>query len=415
MTDMDAPLTDTLLTDYERTMMRTFGRPLAVLESGHGCWVTDVDGREYLDFLGGIAVNALGHAHPVFVDAVAKQAAKLAHVSNYFATRPQLELAARLERLTGGDRVFFANSGTEANEAAVKLARRTGRPRILALERSFHGRSVGALSITEKLAFREPFAPLLPGVEFIAPTLPALEAAFAAGAEDISALFVEPIQGEAGVFPLPADYLRRARELTSAAGALLVVDEIQTGVGRTGEWFAYQHEGIVPDVVTLAKGLGGGFPIGAVVTFGAASDLLQPGMHGSTFGGNPLAAAAANAVLGEIERAGLVAHAASMGESISASLRGLGSPLVTEVRGRGLLLGVQLAAPVAKQVVAAAQQHGLIVNAANEGTIRLAPPLVVEPSEITAFSIRFEAALADVLRNAGAPTASAPEPTGAAR
>lgn len=408
---------DALLSDYEHTMMRTFGRPLAVLESGRGCWVTDVDGREYLDFLAGIAVNALGHAHPVFVDAVASQAAKLAHVSNYFASRPQLELAARLERLSGGDRVFFANSGTEANEAAVKIARRTGKPRILALERSFHGRSVGALSITEKLAFRAPFAPLLSGVEFIAPTIEALEAAFAGGPDDVSALVIEPIQGEAGVFPLPDGYLRRARELTSAVGALLVVDEIQTGVGRTGVWFAYQREGIVPDVVTLAKGLGGGFPIGAVITFGAASDLLQPGMHGSTFGGNPLAAAAANAVLGEIERAGLVEAAAQHGEAIRAGVLGLGSPLVTGVRGRGLLLGVQLSAPLAKQLVAAAQRHGLIVNAPNDDSIRLAPPLIVGDAEITEFLARFGAALAEVHAELSATAAASaePQPSGAAR
>jgi len=382
---------------YAHVMMRTFGAPLAVLARGEGARVWDVEGREYLDFLAGIAVNALGHAHPAFVDAVSRQAATLAHVSNYFATEPQLELAERLVRLSGGDRVFFANSGTEAIEAAVKLARRTGRTRILALENSFHGRSIGALSLTGKPALREPFEPLMPGVEHLPSTIEALEAALAAG--DVAALVVEPIKGEAGVVELPAGYLAAARELTTRHGALLILDEIQTGVARTGDWFAFQHEGelppgTTPDAMALAKGLGGGFPIGALVTFGAASELFQPGQHGSTFGGNPLAAAAANAVLGEIERADLVGNARRRGAELRARVEAIGSPLVTDIQGRGLLLGVGLAEPVAGEVARRALERGLIVNAASERRIRLAPPLIIGDAELDEFARIFADALA---------------------
>lgn len=333
--------------DYDRDLMRTFGAPFAELVRGEGCHVWDAEGRRHLDFLAGIAVNALGHAHPVLVEAISRQAATLVHVSNFFATPPQLEAAARLLRLAGageGGRVFFANSGTEAIEAAVKLARRTGRPRILAHANSFHGRTLGALALTGKAALREPFEPLIPGVTHLDDTVEALEAAIG---PDVAALVVEPIKGEAGVVPLPDGYLRAARELTARHGALLIVDEIQTGGGRTGAWFGFQHEGIVPDAITLAKGIGGGVPVGALVTFGAASDLLERGQHGSTFGGNPLATAAVNAVLGEIERADLVGNAARRGEQLRDAIDGIRSPLVTGVRGRGLLLGVALAAPVA--------------------------------------------------------------------
>lgn len=378
-------------TRYGAVMMRTFGTPLATLSHGEGARVWDTEGRAYLDFLAGIAVNALGHAHPVFVDAVAGQAAKLAHVSNYFASEPQLALAERLVRLVGGDRVFFTNSGTESIEAAIKVARLTGRTRILSLEGSFHGRSLGALSITGKPALQEPFRPLLPGAEQLPVSLDALEAALAPG--DVAALVVEPIQGEAGVVPLPEGYLAGARRLTAARGALLVVDEIQTGAGRTGDWFAYQAEGVVPDAVALAKGIGGGFPIGALVTFGAASDLLQAGHHGTTFGGNPLATATADAVLAEIERAGLVARARTLGNELRAGILGLGSPLVTSVDGRGLLLGVALARPVAAAVARAALDRGLIVNAASPSRIRLAPPLIIGDAEIAEFLSLFADAL----------------------
>jgi acetylornithine aminotransferase len=376
---------------FSRVMMRSAPAPLAVLARGEGARVWDVEGTEYLDFLAGIAVNSLGHAHPVFVEAVSRQAATLAHVSNYFATGPQLELAERLVRLTGGDRVFLCNSGAEAIEAAVKLAKLTGKPRILALENSFHGRTIGSLSLTGKPALRGPFEPLLPGVDHLPSTVEALEAALAPG--DVAALVVEPIKGEAGVVELPEGYLRAARELTTRHGALLILDEIQTGAGRTGDWFAYQHEGIVPDAVALAKGIGGGFPIGALVAFGAASALFGPGHHGSTFGGNPLAAAAANAVLGEIESADLVGNARRRGAELRARIELIGSPLVTDIQGRGLLLGIGLAEPVAGIVASRALDRGLIINAANENRIRLAPPLIIGDDELHEFTRLFAEAL----------------------
>jgi acetylornithine aminotransferase len=378
---------------YESVMMRTFAPPLATLSHGEGPYVWDIEGRRYLDFLAGIAVNALGHAHPVFVDAVAGQAGRLAHISNYFASEPQVALAERLTRLSGGDRVFFANSGTEAIEAALKLARlhsRTapGRSRVLSLAGSFHGRTMGALSLTGKPALQQPFAPLVPGVAQIPVDLAVLEAELAAG--DVAALFVEPIQGEAGVIDLPEGYLVAARELTARHGTLLILDEIQTGAGRTGDWFAFQADGIVPDAIAVAKGIGGGFPIGALVAFGAASELLGPGHHGSTFGGNPLATATAIAVLGEIERAGLVGNARVRGDQLRA---GLTHPLITDFQGRGLLVGVGLAQPVAHRVVAEALARGLIVNAASDNRIRLAPPLIVGDAEIAEFIPLFTDAL----------------------
>jgi acetylornithine/N-succinyldiaminopimelate aminotransferase len=389
---------DSFTERFRGAMMPTVPSPMAVLSHGKGARVWDVEGKEYLDFLGGIAVNALGHAHPVFVDAVARQARRAAHISNYFASEPELALAERLKRLTGGDAVYFTNSGTEAIEAAVKLARRTGRPRILSLTSSFHGRTMGALSLTGKPALQDPFRPLLPGTEQIAPTIEALEAALAASDEhgDVAALVVEPIQGEAGVVDLPAGYLAAARELTARHGALLILDEIQTGAGRTGDWFVYQAEGVVPDAVALAKGLGGGFPIGALVGFGPAAQLLQPGQHGSTYGGNPLATAVSGAVLAEIEDAGLVANAAIRGAQLRDAIAGMASPLVAELTGRGLLIGVVLTAPVAQKVVAAAQERGLIVNAAADSRIRLAPPLIIGDVEIAEFTERFAAALAAV-------------------
>jgi acetylornithine aminotransferase len=378
-------------------MMRVFGEPQALLTHGSGCSVWDEDGREYLDFLGGIAVNALGHAHPALVEAIATQAATLIHVSNYFVSAPQLELAARLKRLAGtGDagRVYFANSGAEANEAAFKLARRNSgdgrRTRILALNNSFHGRTMGALAMTGKPAIREPFEPMVGGVTFIDATLEALDAAFD---DTVAAIIAEPIQGEAGVRELPAGFLRRARELATQYGALLIVDEIQTGAGRTGSWFAFQDEGITPDAITLAKGIGGGVPIGALVTFGEASALFTPGQHGSTFSGNPLTTAAANAVLGEIEAAGLVDNARVRGEQLRSVIGSIDSPLLGDVRGRGLLLGIALTQPVASELVAAALTEGLIINAPNPETIRLAPPLILGDTEIAEFDRRFRAAL----------------------
>lgn len=385
--------------DVGRDLVRNLGDRLALLVRGEGAYVWDADDRRYLDFLAGIAVNSLGHAHPVFVEAIARQAGTLAHVSNYFATPPQLELAARLKRLAGtgdGGRVYFGNSGAEANEAAFKLARLHGgaaRPRILSLRDAFHGRTMATLALTGKSWMQEPFAPMVPGVEFLDSTVAALEAALD---DRVAALFVEPIKGEAGVLELPEGYLAAARELTERHGALLIVDEIQTGAGRTGEWFAFQRAGITPDAVTVAKGIGGGFPIGALITFGAAGDLFYPGTHGSTFGGNALGTAVAGAVLGEIEGAGLVANAARRGTQLREAIGAIGSPLVTGTRGAGLLIGVALARPVAKAVVAAAQEHGLIVNAANDDTVRLAPPLTIGDAEVAEFARLFAAALRTV-------------------
>ncbi|MBB5632118.1 acetylornithine aminotransferase [Cryobacterium mesophilum] len=388
------------LDHYRSTMMGTVTDPMALLVRGEGCYVWDGDGRRFLDFLAGIAVNALGHAHPVLVDAVSRQIATLAHVSNYFATPQQVELADRLRRLSGAGedgRVFFCNSGTEAIEAAFKLARRNGRdgarPRILSLQHSFHGRTMGALSLTGQPPLQEPFVPLVPGVEHIDSTIEALEAAIG---PDVAALFLEPIKGEAGVVELPEGYLTAARELTTKHGVLLILDEIQTGIGRTGTWFAFQQFGIVPDAIALAKGVAGGVPIGALVTFGAASGLLQAGHHGSTFGGNPLAAAAGNAVLGEIESAGLVENAARRGEQLRSVIAGIGHPLIAEVRGRGLLIGIGLAQPIAKALAAAAFARGLIINAPNPTSIRIAPPLIIGDGELVEFSRIFIESLEDV-------------------
>ncbi|MCM3500452.1 acetylornithine transaminase [Microbacterium sp. P26] len=373
---------------------------MALFVRGEGAYIWDGDGTKYLDFLAGIAVNALGHAHPVFVEAITAQASTLSHVSNYFATPPQLAMAARLKRLAGtgeSGRVYFGNSGAEANEAALKLARLHGRgtdrTRILTLKGGFHGRTMGALALTGKPALQADFLPMVPGVEHIDATIEALEAAMD---ERVAAFLVEPIQGEAGVVELPEGYLQAAREITARHGALLIIDEIQTGAGRTGAWFGFQHAGIVPDAITVAKGIGGGFPIGALITFGAASDLFFPGTHGSTFGGNALGTAVGGAVLQEIESAGLVENAARRETQLREGIAALGSPLVAGVRGRGLLLGIALSSPVAKAVVAEAQQHGLIVNAANDDTIRIAPPLTIGDAEVAEFLELFGASLATV-------------------
>ena len=385
--------------DAGRDLVKSFGARMQMFVRGEGSYLWDADGKRYLDFLAGIAVDSLGHAHPVFVDAIATQAATLAHVSNYFATPPQLALAATLKRLAGtGDegRVYFGNSGAEANEAAFKLARLHGgteRPRILALTDAFHGRTMGTLALTGKPYMQEPFLPMTPGVEFIDSTVEALEAAID---DRVAALFVEPVKGEAGVIPLPEGYLAAAREITERHGALLIIDEIQTGAGRTGEWFAFQHEGITPDAITVAKGIGGGFPIGALITFGAASELFYPGTHGSTFGGNALGTAVAGAVLGEIERAELVRNAAERGAQLRAAIEGIDSDLIDGCRGSGLLIGIGLTHPVSKALVAAAQEHGLVINAPNDETIRLVPALTIGDVEIDEFIELFTATLRTV-------------------
>jgi len=380
------PTTDGWQGRFTDAMMGSAPAPLTLLERGEGCYVWDVDGKKYLDFLGGIAVNSLGHAHPVLIEAVSRQASALVHVSNYFATAPQIELAERLSRIAGAGengRVYFGNSGAEANEAAIKLARRNGQhKKIVALNNSFHGRTMGSVALTGKPALREAFEPVLPGVIHIDSTIEALDTVDWA---DVSALVVEPIKGEAGVIELPEGYLKRARELTQQHHVLLILDEIQTGAGRTGEWFAFQAHGIVPDAITVAKGIGGGVPIGALITFGWASDLFTTGQHGSTFGGNPLATAAANAVLGEIENAGLVANAARRGEQLRAAIEAIASPLITEVRGAGLLIGIGLAEPIAAAVSAKALAAGLIINAPNDTSIRLAPPLIIGDDEVAEF------------------------------
>jgi len=392
---MPALDTATYLDRYAHSMMGVFGRPKTVLTRGEGCYVWDADGNRYLDLLAGIAVNALGHGHPAVVGAVCTQAASLIHVSNFFATPPQIELAERLLAVAGaprGSAVYFANSGTEAIEAAIKLSRRTGRTSLVGAEAAFHGRTMGALALTHKQTYREPFAPLIPSVTHV--PLNDEAALRAAISTDVAALFLEPIQGEAGVVAADPAYLRLARELTTATGTLLVLDEIQTGVGRTGTWFAFQQAGIVPDAITVAKGLAGGVPIGALVTFGPdVSGLLTAGQHGSTFGGNPLAAAAALAVLDTIDKDGLLAHAVAVGEHLVDSVTALGHPLISGVRGAGLLRAIVLAADVSAHVADRALNAGFIINAPTPDALRLAPPLVVTTEQIDSFV----AALPDLL------------------
>ena len=373
---------------YGASVMNTFGPPQRVLVRGEGVHVWDADGTRYLDLLGGIAVNALGHGHPDLVRAIADQAASMMHVSNFFATPPQVELAERLATLVrrGVDteaRVFFTNSGAEANEAAFKITRRTGRTRIVAMEGAFHGRTMGALAITANPAYRTPFEPLPPDVVFVPYGDP--DALAAVVDETVAAVVLEPLQGENGVVAAPAGYLAEARRLTTEHGALLWVDEVQTGIGRTGTWLAHEVDGVTADLVTLAKGLGGGVPIGACVALGPAAAMLQPGNHGTTFGGNPLAARAALTVLDVIERDGLLAHVTRTGEWLADAVRALGHPGIAGVRGRGLLRGIVLTDDVAPRVAAAALASGFIVNAPRPSVIRLAPPLVITPDELRPF------------------------------
>jgi acetylornithine aminotransferase len=369
---------------YTSALMNTFGPPKRVFVRGEGCQVWDADGRRYLDLFAGIAVNALGHAHPLVVQAVTSQLTTLGHVSNFFATAPQVVLAERLVDLVGGHaKVFFCNSGTEANEAAFKLSRLTARTKVVATEGGFHGRSMGALALTGKPAIRAPFQPLPGDVVFVPyGDSAALEAAVD---DDTAAFFVEPIQGEAGVRPAPDGYLAAARAITRRHGALLVVDEVQTGIGRTGTWFGYQHDGIRPDVISLAKGLGGGLPIGASIALDGAADLLGPGSHGSTFGGNPIACAAGLAVLYAIERDDLLANVTTTSTALRDGLHALDHPALVGVRGRGLLLGLELAAPVAATFAEAALDAGFIVNAVAPDTVRLAPPLVLTQTQAAEF------------------------------
>lgn len=376
-----------LLERYRASHIGVFGQPGLVLTHGEGAYVHDVDGNHYLDLLGGIAVNALGHGHPELVAAITRQVAAAVHVSNFFTTPAQIEAAEAVLRIAEapeGSGVFFCNSGSEAVESAIKLSRRTGRTGIVAVGGAFHGRTTGAVSLTHKESHRAPFEPLLPGVSHVAPG--DVDALRAAVGPDTAMVLLEPIQGEAGVVPTPPGYLAAAREITREAGALLVLDEIQTGIGRTGAWFAHQLEGVVPDAMTIAKGLGGGVPIGGLVTFGPeVTGLLTAGQHGSTFGGNPLACSAALAVLRVIESEGLIEHAVGAGDFLADRVEALDHPLVAGVRGAGLLRAVRLARPIAQTAAVVARRHGFIVNPVAPDALRLAPPLIITTDQLASF------------------------------
>ncbi|ANE80343.1 acetylornithine aminotransferase [Mycobacterium adipatum] len=381
-----------LQTRWEAVMMNNYGTPPLALAAGDGAVVTDTDGKSYLDLLGGIAVNLLGHRHPAVIEAVTTQLNTLGHTSNLYATEPGIALAEKLvDHLGAPARAFFCNSGTEANEVAFKITRLTGRTKVVAAEGGFHGRTMGSLALTGQPAKRAPFEPLPGEVTFV----PYGDAAALADAvtEDTAAVFLEPIMGEGGVVVPPPGYLAAAREITAARGALLVLDEVQTGIGRTGMFYAHQHDGITPDIVTLAKGLGGGLPIGACLAIGDTADLLTPGLHGSTFGGNPVCTAAALAVLQTLAAEDLVAQAGVLGKAISHGVEELQHPLVSHVRGKGLLLGIVLTAEKAKAVEAAAREAGFLVNAAAADVIRLAPPLIITDTQIDEFLTALPAVL----------------------
>ncbi|POX49022.1 acetylornithine transaminase [Streptomyces sp. Ru72] len=369
---------------WQGALMNNYGTPRLPLVRGEGTELWDADGKRYLDFVGGIAVNALGHAHPAVVEAVSKQIASLGHVSNLFIAEPPVALAERLLQLFGRDgKVFFCNSGAEANEGAFKIGRLTGRRHMVATQGGFHGRTMGSLALTGQPGKQEPFLPL-PGDVTHVPYGDA-QALAAAVTEETALVIIEPIQGENGVVVPPAGYLKAARAITAATGALLVLDEVQTGVGRTGHWFEYQaHEGVLPDVVTLAKGLGGGLPLGATVAFGRAAELLQPGQHGTTFGGNPVACAAGLAVLDTIAAEGLLENVKRQSEKLRDGIESLGHPLIEHVRGAGLLLGIVLTEPLAPQVQQAAQDAGFLVNAPAPNVVRLMPPLNLGDDEVQA-------------------------------
>ena len=373
---------------WDDVMMTNYGTPSRTFVSGKGCVLKDDQGKSYLDFLAGIATNVLGHGHPAVIKAVTKQVSTLAHVSNFFAHPQGLLLASRLQKMTGdaNARIFFCNSGAEANEAALKISRRTGRSRIVAAQGSFHGRTMGALSMTGQPSKREPFAPLLKGITHV--PYGDLSAMSRAVSKKTAMVIVEPIMGEAGVVTPEEGYLAGLREICDRVGALLVFDCVQTGIGRTGQWFGFEHENVQPDVVTLAKGIGGGLPLGATIGYGRAAQLLQPGDHGTTFGGNPIACAAANAVLDVIESKNLMQSAKVFEKKIKRSLTGTTG--ISRVRGRGLLIGIELTTPIAKKVATAMLDAGIIVNAANDQTIRIAPPLIVTMPQIEKFITTFK-------------------------
>jgi acetylornithine aminotransferase len=369
---------------WQSALMNNYGTPPLALVRGSGAEVWDAAGRRYLDLVSGIAVNALGHGHPAVLEAVTTQLRTLGHVSNLYLAEPPIALAERLlELVDAPGRVLFCNSGAEANEAAFKLARRTGRPHIIAAENAFHGRTMGALALTGQQPKRTPFEPMTPGVTHVPyGDLAALDAAVDT---DTAAVFLEPILGEAGAVTPPPGYLAGAREITADRGVLLVLDEVQTGIGRTGSWFAFQRAGVLPDVITLAKGLGGGLPIGACIGIGAAGELFEPGHHGTTFGGNPVCCAAALAVLRTIADEGLLEHVTQIGKEIVTGVESLGHPLVLRVDGAGLLLGIELAEPVSTLVAAAARDGGFLVNNAVPDRVRLIPPLVLSTAQAAEF------------------------------
>ena len=382
-----------MLNRWNTVLQNNYGTPSIALIKGKGIVVTDADGRDYLDFLGGIATSILGHAHPAIVKAVSKQVSTLGHVSNFYAHPNAIVLAEKLARMTGDKvaKVFFCQSGAEANEAAFKLSRRTGKVRVVAAQGAFHGRTMGALSLTGQPAKREPFLPLIKGVKHV--PYGDIGAMRKAVTKKTAMVIIEPIMGEAGVIVPPADYLQQLRTLCDEKGALLVLDAVQTGMGRTGDWFGYEYSGITPDVITLAKGLGGGLPLGAMIALGKAADLFQPGDHGSTFGGNPVTTAAGLAAIDVIESKKLLAKVKKQGAYLIQELALI--PGVKEVRGAGLLLGIELDSLKASDIATAMRNAGVLVNAANETTIRIAPALIVTDAQINKFISIFRKVISD--------------------
>ena len=380
-------------TRWSKSVQNNYGKPALTLVKGKGIVVTDADGKSYLDFLGGIATNILGHAHPAIVKAVTKQVSILSHVSNFYAHPNAIALAEKLTAMTGdkGAKVFFCQSGAEANEAALKLSRRTGKVRIVAAQGAFHGRTMGALSLTGQPSKREPFLPLIKGVKHV--PFGDIDAMRKAVSKKTAMVIIEPIMGEAGVIVPPADYLQELRKLCDKNATLLVIDAVQTGMGRTGDWFGYEYSGITPDVITLAKGLGGGLPLGAMIALGKAAELFQPGDHGSTFGGNPVTTAAGLAAIEFIESKKILSKVEKQGAHLIQELALI--PGVKEVRGAGLLLGIELESLIASDISDAMREAGVLVNAANATTIRIAPALIVTDAQITKFIAIFKKVIAD--------------------
>ena len=381
------------LTRWDNSLQNNYGKPAITLVKGKGIVVTDANGKTYLDFLGGIATSILGHAHPAIVKAVTKQVSVLSHVSNFYAHPNAIALAEKLTKMTGDKnaKVFFCQSGAEANEAALKLSRRTGKVRVVAAQGAFHGRTMGALSLTGQPSKREPFLPLIKGVKHV--PYGDIDAMRKAITKKTAMVIIEPIMGEAGVIVPPAEYLQQLRELCDKNGSLLVIDAVQTGMGRTGDWFGYEYSGITPDVITLAKGLGGGLPLGAMIALGKAADLFQPGDHGSTFGGNPVTTAAGLAAIEFIESKKILAKVEKQGAHLMQELALI--PGVKEVRGAGLLLGIELESLKASDVSDAMRSAGVLVNAANATTIRIAPALIVTDAQIDKFISLFRKVIAD--------------------